>query len=426
MKSQIGNFSNCLALRRCVLFLVAAVFSAVTAGTSTFLSLPLALAEESSSSYFGSAGDDEAPLDAPAGEDKPKKLKSAHKKGTTKPGKKVRLSKKPVRISTTPDLSFDRKRINKDPSLELDFDTPAEGADPEVAVSPDVERRINEAEKLEAQKKWQDAIHLLKPVTASLPRQGLLALARSFAAVKDFNEEVRILDLSKNKYPKDYVSITKLGIAYSKTKKSAEAIQNFYDAKELNPRYKPAYEGLLAELQIQGDSYEARTLAQDMIVKFGAEPKYFTALCRLYTKDAFLDKAVETCETASQKDSNVPENYVNLAIALRDKLEPERALATMNDAASKFPNAESVLSMQGLVYADKKDHLNAYNSYKRAATFAPKSVGAWVGYGKAAYDLHKYQESLDAFKKACKIDSHAVKDFREWQYKFTDALSSCN
>ena len=97
-----------------------------------------------------------------------------------------------------------------------------------------------------------------------------------------------------------------------------------------------------------------------------------------------------------------------------------------------------MLSMQGLVYADKKDHLNAYNSYKRAATFAPKSGGAWVGYGKAAYDLHKYQESLDAFKKACKIDSHAVKDFREvagrlhkeknneWQYKFTDALSSCN
>jgi tetratricopeptide (TPR) repeat protein len=440
-----------LILRFHVFFFVAAAFSA-----TTFTFFSVSHAEESSSSYFGGGSsnadeNNDAEEAAPKKKRKKRPAKSASKSAAKAPKQEVELDEgaepPPKRIPTTPGLSFNRSRIQKDnktSDLELDsesgaeasLDQAAEGAD--TAVTPDVERRMNEAEKLEGQKKWREAIAVLKPVTPSLTRQGLLTLARCHSALNETVDEVRVLDLSKNKYPKDYVSMTKLGQAYSKMKKSAEAVQTFYEAKELNPRYKPAYEALLAELQIQGDTYEARTLVQDMMKKFGKEPKYLSALCRLYTKDAFLDKAVETCEEATQKDAGVPENYVNLAISLRDKLEPDRALTMINQAAAKFTNNEAVLSMQGLIYSDKKDHSRAYAAYKRAATFAPKSVSAWVGYGKAAYDLHKYQESLEAFKKACKIDSHASRDFREvagrlhkekneeWRYKFTDALSSCN
>ncbi len=436
MKSQNGFFVKCLISRQ---LLAVLVLGLMIQGPVTFAAKK-SPSEESSSSYFGGGSDD---LD----EEKPKPKK---KTKSTKPKKKEKeltlddvedepiaddVIEKEPKIKSPPNLRFDPKRLKKKGEI-VDVDDSASSLVDED-VTPDVQSRLQHAESLEGQRRWNEIIASLKPVLEGLPRSGLLLLARAYGATNNVLEEIRTLDLAKNKNPKDYVAITKLGQAYSKAKKGTEAIANLFEAKELNPRYKVAFDALLTELQNQGETYEARTLAADMITKFG-DARYHTILCRLLTKDAYLDKAVETCETAVKRDPAVPENHVNLAIALRDKLEPEKALKAINAAADQFPGSEAVLSAQGALYMDKKDFTHAEESFKRAASFGPKSVPAWTGLGRAAFELHKYQESLNAFVKACQIDRHAVREFREmagrlhkdknneWQYKFKDALSRCN
>lgn len=411
---------------------------------------------ESSSSYFGgeASGDD---LDTVLDEKPKKKSTAPAKKKPAKKSKAPDLSlddaddevslddaepapkpkKTTKRVPAPANLRFNKDRVNKNADLELEPEEPAETEATEVAVTPDVQFRITQAEDFEKSKRWADIVSTLKPVTESLNRTGLLLLAQGFSGIQNANEEVRILDLVKNKYPRDYVALTKLGVAYAKVKKNTEAAQAFYDAKEINPRYQPAYDALLNQLQTQGNSYEARSLVEDMLERFGKVPRYYTILCRLLTKDAFLDKAVETCEAATHRDPNVPENYVNLAVSLKDKLEPGKALTTINEAAGKFPVSEPVLVTQGQLYLDRKDYPNAAEAYRKATTVGLKSLTAWVGYGRSLFELHRYKDALDAFKHACKIDPHSSKDFREmagrlhkdknkdWEYKYVDSLSAC-
>lgn len=432
MKSRFG-FSNVCLILRCGLFLAVAFAHSYVLAKS-----------ESSSSYFS---DDDSALEL----DQPVKAKPSKKpkRSTTNQNKTVEAEltiddvapkknrKSAKRISTPANLRFDKDRLNKVSELSLEPDGPRETVITETEVTPEVQHRISQAEEFEKTKRWPEIITTLKPVTESLNRTGLLLLASGFAGTKNAAEEVRILDLVRNKYPKDYVALTRLGLALSKVKKNPEALQALYDAKEANQRYQPAYEALLNQLELMGNSYEAHSLVEDMIERFGKVPRYFTTLCRLLTKDAFLDKAVEMCEIATQKDPKVPENYVNLAIAQKDKLEPSRAIATIDDAAGKFPLSEKALVTQGQLHLDKNDFAGAAVAFQKATAFAVRSLPAWIGYARASFELHKYKESLDAFIRACKIDPHSSTAFREmagrlhkdkntdWEYKFRDAISTC-
>ena len=157
------------------------------------------------------------------------------------------------------------------------------------------------------------------------------------AMTKSPADEVRVLDLSSHKYPNDAAILTRLGQAYSKQGRKDEAMENLYAARDANPHYKPTFEALLAELQKQENFYEARVLVQDMIKKFGDEPKYVSAYCALLTHDAFLQNAVEVCSEALKKDPQDFKNYINLALSQKDKLEPENAAKTLADAGRTFP-----------------------------------------------------------------------------------------
>jgi tetratricopeptide (TPR) repeat protein len=300
-----------------------------------------------------------------------------------------------------------------------------------------LEVKIEEAKRQLVLKKFDVVIQTLLPINDVLPRSGLLILAHAYAGKVDTLNEIRTLELCVNKNPKDYVVKNEYGKALVRAKRVEDALVAFQESRELNPRYKPAYESLVKELELKGERYEARNVVSDMIKIFGPQPSFYTSLCRLYALDNFSEKTIEVCEEAILKDPKAPDNHMYLGLTLRDHDEVERANQVLVHASKRFPASESVQSAIGDLYFTKKDFVNSYSYFKKATAADPKSARAWVGYGNAAFKLQKNQEALDAFMKGCKLDRTQIKEFRfaigelrvrkdvTWQSKYETSINDC-
>lgn len=334
--------------------------------------------------------------------------------------------------------------------LELELD--AEGDVPQVETKTkkktrsessgggdrNVEEHIDLARSQVERKLYNEAVTTLKPLNDVLPRSGLLLLAQAYAGKKDFLNELRTLELCIAKNPKDYVVKTKYGKALLRQKgRVDDALAAFQEARTLNPLYRPAYDALLKELENKGERFEARNVVEDMRKRFGSDAKLLTTLCRLYALDEYNEAAKNACKQAIERAPNTAENHMYLGISLMNLEETKEAQKVLSSAARRFPSSEPVNWALGELATSKKDMITAYNYFKRAAEANSKSVRAWIGYGKSAFELQKLEESLTAFVNACKIDRHQIKEFRaaigqlrvrkdmNWQTKFELGINRC-
>lgn len=295
-----------------------------------------------------------------------------------------------------------------------------------------------QAAELLANDDAKGVIALLNPSIDKLNRRGLLSLARAYRLENDFKAELHALQLASGKGKNDYVLQTLIADSYASAGKADEAIAVYKQAIEFNKRYRKAYEGLLAVFEQQRETYEARTLVNEMIKTFGKNPQYQSALCRLYSVDDFMEKAVEACQAAVRIDPQNADNYVHLGINLRDQLDTKQASKVLENAAQRFPASEPVQFATADLRASNKDYSTAYDHFKKAVIADPKSARSWTGLGNSAFELQKNDEAIEAYVSACKIDRKLAKDFRlaisklrerkdtKLVFKYEDALGRCD
>jgi tetratricopeptide (TPR) repeat protein len=321
-------------------------------------------------------------------------------------------------------LNKTRQKARKPAALddiELDDEasTPASPAPAQpIAVTEKIPDQIRlllaAAEVHEKDGNSASVISTLKGKVDQLPRSGLLMLARAYEKTKNYPSQIRALELVIAKNPKDYVAITELGEGYLNAKRIEDAANAFGRSREINPKYRPAYEGALALLETTQETYEARTLVLDIIKKFGADAKSTATLCRLYSGEGFVpERSEEACRRAISADPKNPENYVYLTYALRDTEQKEQAFKTISGAASRFPASEDVQSLAGELKATDKSFAESYRFYTQAVKANEKSARAQVGFAKSAFELQKHAEAIEAFVKACKLDRKTTLDFRQ-------------
>ena len=304
--------------------------------------------------------------------------------------------------------------------------------------SSDIDARIKLSVILEKKHNWNEVIEFLQSFISQLPRPSLLILAKAYEMKSDNLNEMRVLELCLAKDPKDFYCKTAQAQVLVRMKHMDDAITAFEAAKEMNPKFEPAYLGLLAQLEATEQNYEARSLLADMKKVFGDKPAYHSDNCRLLSKDAFLEKTVEACNEAIAVDTKNPLNYTYLATSLNEKEEPAKAVSLLQKGLKKFPKSDAILNSLGALEMEQKAYANAYRDYKAAIAANPRSLDGWTGCGAAALELQKYEESLKSFDQACAIDRHAVKAFRSasskmrglkdssWQNKFEDHINMCS
>jgi tetratricopeptide (TPR) repeat protein len=301
----------------------------------------------------------------------------------------------------------------------------------------DLKTRLDLAQLYQQHAEYDKMIELLRPVSDTLPRYGLLLLARAFQGQKDSLNEVRVLQMTTAQNEKDYFAENALGEAYEHLGKAEEAMDHFALSREANSHFLPAYEGLLRGYDKSKDTYESRSLLLDMIKVFGPKGTFYSQLCKLYYTDAFLDKAHETCETATLKDPKFAENHVYLALTLKDQGSTQQADKILKKAAQQFPKSEFAQWNAGNLAMSEKNFVGAYKYFDAAAKADGKSERSFLSLAEASMDLQKYPEALKAFTTACSLNRQNMVPFRKavslltqkgepiWSGRYQTALESC-
>jgi tetratricopeptide (TPR) repeat protein len=298
------------------------------------------------------------------------------------------------------------------------------------------EARTQIATALEKKKDYKGMIEVLAEHKDKVGRSGLLLLARAYSKLQRFNEEIAVLELANARHPKDAALQTSLAAALGRAGRHDAAIEAYYRARDMNLKYVPAYEGLLAELIKIESRQEARDLLTDMMKRFGQKGKWLSELCALYTADAFYEKAVETCELAIKKDSKNPKTPVNLAKTFLEQEKPEKAKKVLVNAAIKIRGSEIVQTALGEYFLEKKNFIDAFLWFKAGVKSNPKSYTAQIGLAQSALELQKMEDSVNAFTAACRLDRKAIREFQSalgkirqrgevrWQGRFEDAIAN--
>lgn len=298
-------------------------------------------------------------------------------------------------------------------------------------------QRLELAQILEKRSDTDGVISTLQPSLKSLGRQELLLLGRAYAKARKALDQVKVMELALAKFPKDYVVITALGEAYSNAGKSDLAIEKFNEAKAINDKYRPANEGLFREFERIGDKYEARNILNDLIKNFGRRPKYVSDLCRIYSSDDYLEKAVEVCQEAVQRESKNEANYIHLGKNLKDLEKPDQAAKTFGKAVKKFPKSVVILTAAADFHVERKNFVEAHKLYRQAVLADEKSAKAMLGYANTSFELQKLNEALEAFIRACKLDRSLEREFRsafvklrarkdeKWEKKYEEGMERC-
>ena len=292
----------------------------------------------------------------------------------------------------------------------------------DLAAHPDhMSARLQLAGIYIKQNEYDKVIALLNAYTDQLPADGFLALASSYSNKKDFTGEIRVLGLLVAKYEEDYRWHMLLAEAYLKAanvqpdpEKNADlttnAIQQLRKILQNQPKYKPAFDRLLATLLTAKKHNEARELLTEGISKFGERPDLYRDLCRLNSTDGFLDEAVSACRDAIRLAPTFPDNYVYLVQSLHDQKEPMQAERTIVNAAKRFPKAEFVQWAAGTLFLRKKNFPVAARYFTAAVAADAKSNRAEFGLAQAMYESGDPLGSLNHYIKACAAGEQAVID----------------
>ena len=293
---------------------------------------------------------------------------------------------------------------------------------------------IKLAANAEKKSDWLGVIEILEPHQDRLDKRGLIALAKAYAQVKRGNSEQQVWTLAMARHPKDAALQAQYASALARARKFPESIAAYYKAIEFDSKHVPAYDGLADVLISTGSNEEARNILTDANKKIGVRSKWLNQLCGLYAKDSFFDQAIETCRKAMERDPEYDLNPVHLALSYRDQGEVEKARRILELAASRMPKGSIIRTRIADYYYEKRSFVDARKWYLEATQIDPKNVEALLGLGNSSTELQKFEESLQAFTRACELDRYTRRHFQAalgkvkvrrdavMQTKFEDAI----
>jgi tetratricopeptide (TPR) repeat protein len=280
--------------------------------------------------------------------------------------------------------------------------------------------------------------HFKSAAAAESSPANLTSLADAYRKNKSFADEIRTLEVLEQKQPKDVVVKELLGRAYLSISNFDKSAERYRKAIEMDKKRLSAYDGLFNVFTKANNNYERRTLLSDMQKVFGETAEVTTKLCRFYSQDNFIEKGIEMCLKAINLDPNIPENHIFLALNYKASKEVEQSLKIIQTAAKRFTKSEFAQFTAGTMNDEIKNYESAAFHFRKCTQTDPQSDRCWAKLGMVALNLRQFQESLDAFQKACKLNSHAhytsfrnatttVRIWREaaWQDKFSNAAEMC-
>jgi tetratricopeptide (TPR) repeat protein len=119
------------------------------------------------------------------------------------------------------------------------------------------------------------------------------------------------------------------------------------------------------------------------------------------------------CKDAIAKDPKNADNYVYMGLVQKNGGNLDESKKTLKTAADAHSKSEFAQYTYASLLEDQKSYLDASKYYLACGAADAKSARCWVGAGKTLFEIHKYEQALDAYKKACKLDRKNAPAFRK-------------
>lgn len=288
------------------------------------------------------------------------------------------------------------------------------------------------------QKNYSECTQSLESRYESLKKKELLLLFYCYKKMDNkTKDQIRVLEKMESLDKPTEKSTFLKAQTYYYEKNYDEAIKVLRKGLNDFPKSKHLHESLLRIFMLTENSYESRMLLQSMKKTFGSSPRYLSLLCKYYYLDGYFDTAISTCREAIKAKLSFADNYVYLALAQIDSGEETKGSEQLVAAATNFK--KSALAQQKLAeyYLKKENTPSAYKYAKKSYELSANNIDVMITFAKASFEAGKYQESLDAFNKACKKSRKAIDPFQvaagkikqknnfEFNQKFSQAAHQC-
>lgn len=198
------------------------------------------------------------------------------------------------------------------------------------------------------------------------------------------------------------------GIEYVGNRKYQEAIIQFRNAVQLDPRFAAAHYQLARAYLNVGNSAAAYRELNETV---GLDPANLDArlnLAKLMIGYRQYDKAQEEAETIIKTDAKNAAAHTVLGERYMLVHDLPNALAELKRAVELDPQRVEGYAAVGSVYLAQGKTAEAEAAYKKAIEVSPKSVQAYVAVGEFFFSRQKMAEAEAAIQTACSLDNHAV------------------
>lgn len=263
------------------------------------------------------------------------------------------------------------------------------------------------------QGRYEATVEVFKTKAEKLPQESLALLSMAYQKLDDPINELKFLEQLTANYPKFPNGFVMLGDFYYKksltksdARQTANTLAAYKSAIEINPNYRPAYDGLLKSYEKYNNFYELRILLEDMVKRFGKTGSTLSQLCRRNAIDGYFVNARKTCSEAITLDSKNPENYVFLSLVENNEGQTAKADVLLKKVTSDFPQSEIAASNYGDFLIQQKNLPGAENFFQQAAKADSNSFRAHIGLAIVGFELKHYESALTAYKNACKTNPH--------------------
>lgn len=353
-----------------------------------------------------------------------KEQRSTRAKGRAKKREKLKYA---TSVSETISPS-DRDRLKKQiPALEKKVT--------ENPEDPKLREQLGRAYLVNGE--YDRAVTHLKEASQDSTPEVLYMLAEAYRGRKDYPSEIRTLEVIIQTNESDARALELLGYAYFNSEDMNKSSQYFRKALAVDPKRRRSYDGLLKVFEARKNRYESRVVYADMVKAFGEDSQAYSGLCRLYTEDNLSESSIESCRKAISIDPKIPDNHVYLGMSYKYLKDMAQAQRILNKAAKSFPDSELALWASAQLADEMKNWESARLYYRKCVKADPRSSRCYKRLAMITFSLKEYQDSLEAFKRACELDRTTYTEIRnvtsqlrisndeEWKDKFQDASDKC-
>lgn len=319
-----------------------------------------------------------------------------------------------------------------------------------VRINPkNIKSRLFLADHYFDKGQWQETIDILNPVIEEIPDHSLYQVSHSYFELNKVRQALAIVEilLSRPQVKTEHrlLAVNIYGAQIDSLNQSLQSkewldklIQTLKEAQAQDPSNRQIYEAWLASLEKYMPEYAtwALRVMEDMQSnQVPLRPKDYSRLCQYNHMANFPKAAKVSCNQALIKDPGNPSNLIYLGqshIENGDEKTGKRMLASVG---KKFSDSEEALWATANSYLESKNISAAYQYFKKASAHKEAQPRSFLGLAKAAFQLKKYEVSLQAFVEHCQRTKILDQEFRRasgllknsprWQYQFRQKMMDC-